>query len=202
MKQLLGAIINNFLLMNTKLTQLYLITIPGTIALYVTTRNSGAAQLMPFFIVLGVPVASLENSAVPFSTRWKSFENTWALSPHLMVISRYLLFILLSTAGLVVWAILPFEFYGGQFTLTHFVIAGQLMCIAYYPIVYLLNPKQESLGIIILFSSIGLSLALTFGLDRFAGDNYFLMAAVVAAMYIISATLSCMFNAVHRGRVA
>ena len=202
MKELTGALINNFYLMNTRLTQLYMLAIPALIVLRITIDNPMVDMFLPFILVLGIPAASLENAATPFATRWTAFENSWGLAPHLMVISRYILYVLFTATGLALWAVLPFEFYGGQFTMVQFIIAGLLMCIAYYPIVYLLNPKQESLGIITLFGSMFLSVAMTFGLDRLAGDNYFIMAGIVAMLFVVSATLASMFNAMHRGRVA
>jgi len=202
MKELAGALMNNFYMMNTKLTQLYVLAIPVVIAAYIATGNQQLGMFVPFIIILALPSASLENAATPFATRWTAFENSWGLAPHLMVISRYILYVILSVIGLAFWAVLPFDFYAGQFTLANFVIAGQLMCIAYYPVMYLLNPKHESLGIITLFGSMFLAIAMTFGLDRLAGDNYFLMAAVVAALYVVSAVISVGFNAMHRGRVA
>ena len=202
MKELIGALINNFYLMNTKLTRLYVLAIPAIIALYITTSNPQIGMFIPLILVLGLPTASLENSATPFATRWTAFENSWGLAPYLMVISRYILFLLLTILCLGIWVILPFDFYESAFTLPQFVILGQLMCIAYYPIVYLLNPKQESLGIITLFGSMFFSIVMTFGLARVAGDNYVLMAAMVAALYVVSVVLSVAFSAMHRGRVA
>jgi len=205
MKPLAGALVNNFYLMNTQLTRLYLLAIPALILAYVTTGNEIAAGFLPFIIVLGVPAASMENASVPFSTKWTSFENSWGLAPHLMVISRYLLYILLTAIGLAIWLALPFEFYsspGTAFTLMNYIVAGLLMCAVFYPIMYLLNPKQDSMGIIILFASMGLSIAATFGLHAFAGDNHCLTAAVVVASFVVSAALSIAFNAMHRGRVA
>jgi len=202
MKELTGALINNFYMMNTRLTRLYLLAIPALIALYIATGNPSFGGLIPLAVVLVLPSASLENACTPFSTRWTAFENSWGLAPHFMVISRYILYVLVTAVGVALWVVLPFEFYSDLFTLTHFIIVAQFMCIAYYPIMYLLNPKQESLGIITLFGSMFLSIALTLGMDRLAGDNYFLMVAVVAVLYVVSAVLSIGFNAMHRGRVA
>jgi len=122
-----------------------------------------------------------------------------------MVISRYLLYIISTAIGLALWLVLPFEFYstaGPGITLTHYIIMGQLTCIVYYPIVYLLNPKQDSTGLIVLFASIGLSIAATFGIEMLAGDSYLLIAAIVAVLYVVSAAISIGFSAMHRGRVA
>jgi len=203
MKELTGALINHLYMMDTKLTRLYMLVLtPALVALYITTGDPTASLVLAFSVVLGLATASLENACTPFSTRWSAFVNAWGLAPYMMVISRYIFFILLTAMGLAVWVAMPFELDSGMFTLTHLIIAGQLMCIAYYPIAYLLNPRHESMGIVIQFVAIALAIALTYGMDRLAGDNYFLMAAIVAVLYVVSVALSIAFNAMHRGRVA
>jgi len=205
MRPLTGALINNFYLMNTRLTRIYLLAIPVLIALYMATGHEMAAAFLPFIIVLGLPAATFENASVPFSTKWTAFENTWGLAPHFMVISRYILYVLLAAAGLAVWFVLPFEFQpspGSSFTLANYVVAGLVMCAVFYPVTYLLNPKSDSLGIIILFSTMAIAALLTFGLHRLVGDNFALTALAVVASFIVSIALSVAFNAMHRGRVA
>ena len=203
MRQLTGALINNFLLMFTKLTMLYLLVIPAISLLYLSTGNEMVGGFLPLAFVLFLPSASLENAGVPFATRWSAFENTWALSPHLMVVSRYIIYIALSAIGLGLWLIVPLPFYeyfpGG--TLTHLVLVGQLTVVAYYPIMYLFNPRKESFGIIVLFASMGAAAGLTILMVWLAGGNYFLMALIVAAGYAISILLAMGFNKLHMGRV-
>ena len=206
MRQLAGALINNFYLMFTKLTMLYLIAIPALILLYVSTGSEMAAGFLPFVIIVGFPSATMENASVPFSTKWTAFENAWGLAPVFMVISRYLLFIILTAIGVAFWTVLPFEFQsfmaGFEFTIAHYVIAGQLMCVVFYPILYLLNPKQDSVGIIVLFASMGAGIALTIAVFAAAGSNLLLLWGIVALLLVVSVVLSAMFNAMHRGRVA
>jgi len=205
MRPLTGALINNFYLMNTRLTRIYLLAVPALIALYMATGNEMAAAILPFTIVLGIPAATFENASVPFSSKWTAFENTWGLAPHFMVISRYILYVLLVAVGLAVWLILPFDFQpspGSTFTLANYVVAGLIMCAVFYPVTYLLNPKSDSLGIIILFATMFIAFALTFGLYHLVGNNIALTAVAVVVSFIVSIALSVAFNAMHRGRVA
>jgi len=205
MKPLTGALINNFYLMNTRLTRIYLLAVPALIALYMATGNETAAAFLPFTIVLGIPAATFENASVPFSTKWTAFENSWSLAPHFMVISRYILYVLLVAIGVAVWLILPFEFQsspGSSFTLANYVVAGLIMCAVFYPVMYLLNPKSDSLGIVILFATMFIAFGLTFGLYHLVGNNIPLTAAAVVVSFIVSIVLSVAFNAMHRGRVA
>jgi len=205
MREFIGTLINNFYLMNTRLTKLYLLAIPLVIALYLVSGNLQVGSLIPFFIVAATPTASLENAGVPFSTKWITFENTWGVAPYLMVLSRYVFVAIMTVICLGVWLIIPIDFhplYGFNITLIHYVIAVLLMCAAYYPIAYLINPKQESMGIIITFISMAISYAATFGLHLAFGDNFLLQVAVIVAVFMVSISMSIALNAVHRGRVA
>ncbi|MCL2405344.1 MAG: hypothetical protein FWC92_07335 [Defluviitaleaceae bacterium] len=204
MKELTGALINNFYLMNTKLTRIYMLLLLLLTAMYFVTGSPQIGMYVPYAIILALPSASLENAITPFSTKWTAFENSWALAPHFMVISRYILYVLLVAAGLAVWAVLPLDYYYylGLFSFVDVLVAGLLMCVTYYPIVYLLNPRQDSTGLIALFGSMFLAMTMAFGIHVLVGDSYVLKAVAVAATYVVSMALSVAFNAMHRGKVA
>lgn len=205
MKALTGAILNNISLMNTKLTRLYLLAFPAVFIWYFATGSNASLQVMALAFLMLLPSALIENSGESFATRWNSFENAWGLSPHLMVLSRYILFVFLSVAGLAVWLVLPFDFEGavlGMYSLSSMILWAHFTAVAYYPIMYLLNPKTDNLVYIVMFGTIFLAVVLAMITEDFFADNYLLMAAVIAGLYAVSIALSMAFNAMHRGRVA
>ena len=206
MRALTGALLNNILLSNTKLARVYMLIAPVALVLYFF-GISVAAGFVPMVLLLGPSSATMENSMTSFTTRWSAFENTWALHPFLMVLSRYIVYILMSALGLALWILIPFPFgdevlvnmYGfGTFM---FVVMAQLSCAVYYPIMYLLNPRQDNVGIIAIFVSFGVAIALTW-LIASMFDNNLLVVAFVAVLYAVSFVLACAFNAMHRGRVS
>jgi len=202
--KLIGALVNNLYLMNTRLTRIYTLVPLALLAAYFATGNTMFAGFFMLMAILVVPTTSLENAGVPFATRWSSFENTWALSPHLMVVSRYILYIILSAIGVGIWLAVPISYYdeSGFFTLANLIFMAQIMCIAYYPVMYFFNPRKESFSIAMVFASMGIAVGLTAFMNYLAAGNYTLMALIVACMYVVSIALSVAFNKVHLGRVA
>jgi len=200
MKSMLGAVMNDTYLMKNRMVMFYLLGILGILGAYLTTGNPEFRTLLMSGILLVIPIASLESTSVSFSSRWQSFERAWSISPHLMVLSRYILYLILSVIGVGVWMISPF-YDGNTQSLVYSLLLAQLICIVYYPIMYFLNPKKGSIGQIALMAAFGISFSLSDNVIlRFANGNYGLIVILVIALYLVSIVFSMIFNMIHRGK--
>jgi hypothetical protein len=209
MRGLTGAVINNlYLVKNNRLFMLFILALPILITAYFVTGTSRFLQLAEVLVVVGIPVGLLESSIASFDSRWNVFENSWSVSPNTVVLSRYVLFLMVSLLCTALWVVSPL---GGRYQLETAmgnmgieiqVVMCQLMCILFFPVISALNPRQTAVGIIaFIVAAVGAATLSRFILLATDGNVWFLAAILVLA-HVISASISIIFNNFHRGRTA
>ena len=209
MRGLVGATINNlYLLKNHRLFALYIFAFPIMLAVYFFTENSQILSFAEVYLVYGIPLLILEGSITSFSNRWNVFENSWGISPNTVVLSRYILYVVFSLVCVLIWIMLPLY---GRYGLENaawgmgidvIIVSGQLVCILFFPVVAILNPRQTSIAVVALFVAIFGSLFLGNMVLQFSEGNLWLTAAIIGGLYAVSASISVVFNNIHRGRTA
>ena len=210
MRGLLGSTTNNVHLMRTKGLYFYIVIIIGLVVAYyldyfvLQTFSEGVRESLVTFFAYGligfIPFCTLEANIQAFSTKWNTFERTMAISPFVMILSRYILFTVLSALGAAIFMLTPL--YDGAFMLVVvYFIMGQVAVITYYPIMYAFNPKKDTIGNYIMMISIGASLAFVFFvMEHMIHWNVFLIIAATAILYVISITIALFFEKLHRAR--
>ena len=204
MRELKGALVNDFFLMRTQGFGIYLMGTVGMLVIAVMLDNQDIMVWAQMFVLTMAPLAALESSIASFANRWNVFEKSFSISPMLMVLSRYIIFVSLSLLCAVLWTVSPFEVdYAHNFfsRVNLLVYWMQLLCIIYYPVMYLLNPNKSSSGVVIAFvAAVGAAILTNFVVVPIVGENRLLVIALIAVMYVVSVMVSMFFDKVNRGR--
>ncbi|MCL2202862.1 MAG: ABC-2 transporter permease [Defluviitaleaceae bacterium] len=207
MSGLIGLMINNLhLLRRNILFYIMIWLVPFAIQLlsYFGMVNS-AMNFSPILFLLTLatfPSVSLEVVGHALNAKWDVFQKAMPVRKELIIASHYLTFILLSGLTLVLWLLLPFEHHGTANLILTMVLV-QLICIAYYPISYLLYtifPQRESTGQIILIASFAIAFAGGSVFGNHAPYDYLLPVSIIltVGLYVISFALSVFFDGLSR----
>lgn len=203
MRGLRGATINYTYLMWNRIFVIYLLLTVACLAGYLITSEPNLLTLTQILFVAVIPLGVLESVEASFTSKWNVFERAFGISSRFLVLSRYIIFICISLMCAILWRISPF--YGiyeveAIQSVGFLVLWSQLTCIAYFPIMYLLNPNKKSVGsIIFLVAMVGAGALNRFIAMQFAGGLW-ATAGIIAVLHVVSATLSMFFDSIHRGR--
>lgn len=202
MKGLKGALINNFYLLRTRSMASYLLITVAAFVAYLVSREEIFLFFAQIFFVATIPWGVMETSEVSFISRWNSFEKAFGISPVLLIITRYIMFIVISLVCAGIWQLFaPAQEMEAFVDMEFLLLWVHLGAAAYFPIMYALNPNKKNSSAVIFLVAVGVSLALV-SLIMARIEAVALQVAVIAGMYVISAALSVMFDKFHRGRAA
>ena len=201
MRGLKGALINHAYLMRNKGFGFYILSTLATLVACFITDSPEVLMFAQAFLIFTVPLGGLEATQISFINKWNSFERCFGISPKFLILSRYAIFICISLLCVLIWRISPFyalDEIGVLFVF--FVLSAQLTGIIYLPVMYSLNPNKKSAGgMIIMASMFGAILLAFFAIMQFE-IGLWATVAIIAVLYVISATLSIFFDNIHRGR--
>ena len=204
MRGLKGALVNDFFLMRTQSFGIYLMGTAAMLVIAVTLDNPNIMIWAQVLVLTMAPLGALEASVASFANRWNVFEKAFGISPKLMVLSRYIIFIFLSLLCALLWTVSPFtvDYAHNFFSRVDFIVYWmQLLCIIYYPVMYFLNPNKSTSGVVIsLASALGAVLLSNFVVTPLADESRLIVIAAIAAMYLVSIMVSIFFDKRNRGR--
>ena len=200
----MGTMINCLHLLRNRSFAIYLLATAACLVGYLTTSVPILIICTKLFFLTVIPLGVLESSQASFTSKWDIFGRSWGISSHFMVLSWYIIFICVSLICAIIWIILPFhethEVHIVQNT-DFLLLWVHLTCIAYLPIMYLLNPRKNAVGTVIFLAALGGTGLLNYFIFTLGVEgNLLLTVAVVAGLYVISATFSIIFDNIHRGR--
>jgi len=205
MKGIIGAVINNILLMRTKGIFLCIAMAIAALLAYTITSNETAHVASRMVFLLLLPLATLNASNISFDSKWNRIEKLWGMSRVTMIASRYIIYVAVSATLSALWILSPLHD-GNMQNIADFVTLVLLVGALYYPTMYLLN-SDHNLGLLVII------IAATLGwlvLNQVAGllnhswaDGFSLvLLGAVCGIYMVSLVLSTAFNWFHMGRGA
>ena len=202
MRGLTGALINNIQLMKNRIMGLFALAALASVVLYFVTdvEHFRTAALLSLVVI---PICAMGSATISFNSKWTAFERIWDVSPVVMILSRYITFVVISLVLCGLWIISPLHDGDWQNILdavTIVLATGAL----YYPLSYGLNADKEEINNFVLMGSVagafwgGGELARHF----FSGHEYpsVVFFTVVLGIYLVSLVLSVAFNRFHMGR--
>jgi len=184
MKNFYGAVLNNVhLMLNKAVIVLIAITLPASgIGIAGVWEAQMASQLLALVII---PLAAVLSARTSFNSSWNTFENKWATSPKIMIISRYLLFAVVYFIVSFLWQPL---FIGNAEEQLLIVCSVYLILAVYYPIMYLTRKYSFEFDItFFIFISTGVSILVWQMTNRFES---IVVVLVTVWVYVLSAILS------------
>ena len=203
-----GSVINHTYLMWNRSLAFNILAMLALFVAYFITNSPEVLIFVQAFFIITVPLGVLESTQISFVNNWNTFERSFAISPKFLILSRYIMFICASLLCAIIWRISPFHgLHETEILFDFFILTTQLMGIIYLPVMYLLNPNKKNSATIILLGVMFGAGALSFFLTVQAQCvlcvlccNPWATAAIIAGLYVISATLSIFFDNIHRGR--
>jgi len=198
-----GSIINNLFMLRTRGFGIYLLMTLAFFIGYLITDEPTLLLFTKTFLVVGLPIGLLEAFQSSFICRWSAFEKAFGISPDFMVLSRYIMFICTAALCSAVWVVsgmyLP-EYYT-MVSLSFLFFWANVTCIAYFPIMHLLNPNKSSVGVTIMFATFGAAfLLMNFVVMPLTDGSFLPTLMIIAALYVVSATISLILDKINRGR--
>jgi len=204
MKGLKGLLINNAYLVreNAKIP-----LVVGVVAL--TARIFHHVGIIDFPVIETLfasttlalfPGNNLEAVGRAMNANWDSFMKAMPVSKSMIVVSHYAMFILLSAICLVVWLALPFDD-GNAATVMRFLVLIHVLCIVYYPVVYLLRivaPDAEGHFTMAIAIGAGAAGAIAFGAIATERNAIPLGLGIIAAGHALSIALSVYLDKLSR----
>jgi len=189
--------------MKTKGMFLCIVLALSAMVVYLATDNAVSRQVSILVFLLLIPLATLNASNVSFDHKWNRIEKLWAVSSFTMIVSRYIIYAAISLLLSALWVLSPLHD-GNMQNIADFVTLVLLTGAVYYPTMYLLN-SDHNLGLLfIIFSAVIGFIALSriaMLLDHSWADGFNLvMLGMVCGFYVVSLTLSVIFNRFHMGR--
>ena len=202
MRGLCGLLLNHLHLMRTKYVGIFLLAVPVCLIGYLITNEPVFISFLKMSLVAFIPIYAMDSAHASFVNKWNAFEKSWSISPRLMVLSRYIVFIILNLLCTALWLASPFygryeeELFGNTGV---FILIAHLTCITYLPIVYLLNPGKVSAATVMFAAAAAGAVLLCFHVViPLANGSLLFKIVIVAALYVISAALTMIFNSIHR----
>lgn len=199
MRGFYGSILNMGYLMLTRTMVLTLLAAAAAIATYLIGGVEMARVLAQWLVIVIFPMLTVWTARIAYASKWHIFEQSWPVSPAVMIISRYVLFAIIAFIVGVAWYFSPM-FDGSFENLVHTIGSAYGALAVYYPLMYLLRGEKGDLDQILF---IGTVIGAITGLGRFAirfGTTP--MVLLVAAAFFVSLVLSVGFNRLHKGRAA
>ncbi|MCL2405343.1 MAG: ABC-2 transporter permease [Defluviitaleaceae bacterium] len=205
MRGIIGAVLNNLLLMKTRGMFICVIMALCAMVAYLVTDNAAARQASILVFLLLLPLASLNASNIAFDSKWNRIEMLWGVSRFAMIASRYIIYAVISLTLSALWVLSPFHD-GNIQNIADFVTLVLFIGALYYPTMYLLNTDHNiGLLIIIIATVVGLTILnwLVGWLHHSWADGFsFVLLGAVCGAYVASLLLSSIFNHIHMGRGA
>jgi hypothetical protein len=196
-KGIFGSMLNILLLMLNRMLLFVLIIAGVLIAVYITGDNDIFRVLAQICVVVFVPFITVWTARTSYNTKWNTFERSWPVSQTVIVISRYILFVVINLVIALLWLVSPF-FDGNHLALVQTAASAYLALAIYYPFLYMMRAGRGDLDTLILTVS---AMGSIYGLGHFMrvfGENVGLIMVGIA--YIVSLGLSIGFNFYHKGR--
>lgn len=161
---MLGLVLNNYYLVKSNLNMNFIMGL-SLLILFVLTQNDMILFLLTFFITLVLPTTSFNAERESRVSGWFLIENEMPVRKGTIILSRYLLFFIISFFSLlfitgIVLMIGPDKMAIDlsvpgfrkmtMYELTYlYLVLTQLMGIVYYPLMYLLNNTKNDVVLII-----------------------------------------------------
>ena len=206
MKGFYGLLLNHLHMMRTKYVGIFLLALPVCFIGYLITDEPVFVSFMMISLVAFIPLYAMDSAHASFVNKWNAFEKSWNIAPHLMVISRYVIFIILNLLCTALWLASPFHGLYDEELMSNtgvLILVAHLTCITYLPILYLLNPGKVNIATVMFGAAAIGAVTLCFLVVIPLADGRLLFKiAIVAALYVVSAALTMIFNNIHRGRTA
>ena len=197
MRELFGALLNQLNLLRTK--GMLVIVVAGVVAIvgYLINRGEVFYFAAMFVFLFLIPVCMLNTTSVSFGSKWVHFERLWGISQTVLILSRYVVYVLVSLAISGLWMLSPL--YDGN---PSNIVLGLVMVLLtgafYYPVMYFLNSgENEGLGAVVIIFAFVIA---SFVLVPLVNLDWLMVFGILSGLHVVSLALSVIFDKFHFGR--